>query len=106
MSATDWSQEEIVVARHAFERGNDKFIEVLIVSLQEQVKSLNSADSIWELHDFLSTERFDHEGRSEFDENKILFVLADMVKRNLISTEDLQGLNDKKISKIKAMSMF
>ena len=106
MSATDWSQDEIVVARHAFERGNQKSIEVLIIALQQQVNALSSAESIWEFHDFLSTERFDYEGRSEFDEAKILFVLADMVKRNLISTEDLQGLSDKKISKIKAMSMF
>lgn len=106
MSATDWSQHEIVVARHAFERGNQKSIEVLIISLQQQVNALSSVESIWEFHDFLSTERFDYEGRSEFDEAKILFVLADMVKRNLITTEDLQGLSDKKISKIKAMSMF
>ena len=106
MSAIDWSKDEIVVARHAFERGNQKSIEVLIVTLQKQINSLSSAESIWALHDFLSTERFDHEGRSEFDETKILFILADMVKRDLISTEDLQGLSDKKISKIKAMSMF
>ena len=106
MSATDWSQDEIVIARQAFERGNQKSIEVLIITLQQKVNTLSSAESIWEFHDFLSTERFDHEGRSEFDEAKILFVLADMVKRNLISTEDLQGLSDKKISKIKAMSMF
>jgi hypothetical protein len=106
MSATDWSKDEIVIARHAFERGNQKSIEVLIVTLQEQVNALSSADSIWELHDFLSTERFDHEGRSEFDEANILFILADMVKRELISTQDLYGLSSKKISKIKAMSMF
>ncbi|EAQ68830.1 fluorescence recovery protein [Synechococcus sp. RS9909] len=106
MSATDWSQDEIVVARHAFERGNQKSIEVLIASLQEQVNSLNTAESIWKLHDFLSTERFDYEGRSEFDDAKILFILADMVKRKLISRQDLVGLSDKKISKIKAMAMF
>ena len=42
----------------------------------------------------------------EFDFSNILFTLADMIKQNLINYDDLNGLNQLKLSKIKAMSMF
>ena len=72
----------------------------------EQSKILDTPDSIWQFHDFLSTERYQYEGRSDFDVNNILFTLADMIKQKLISYDDLSGLDQKKMSKIKAMSMF
>jgi len=106
MSATDWTTDEQDVARHAFEAGKQRSIAVLIAALQEQTKTLDTPDSIWQLHDYLSTERYQYEGRSEFDVNNILFALADMIKQNLITYDDLNGLDQKKMSKIKAMSMF
>lgn len=106
MSTSDWTTEEQAVARHAFETGKERSIAVLIASLQEQSKILDTPDSIWKLHDFLSTERYQYEGRSDFDVNNILFTLADMIKQNLISYDDLSGLDQMKMSKIKAMSMF
>jgi hypothetical protein len=33
-------------------------------------------------------------------------VLADMIKQRLITMDDLQGLDQTKVSKVKAMSMF
>jgi len=106
MSATDWTLEEQTVARCAFDLGNNRSIKVLITTLQTQTQHLDSAESIWELHDYLSTERFEYEGRAQFDESNVLFVLADMIKKQLIAIDDLNGLDQKKVSKIKAMSMF
>ena len=106
MSATDWTLEEQTVARHAFELGKHRSITALINTLQEQSSQLDSAESVWKLLDYLSTERYQYEGRSEFEEGNVLFVLADMIKQKLIAMDDLQGLDQKKVSKIKAMSMF
>ena len=106
MSTSDWTSQEQDIARQAFEVGKQRSIAVLIQSLQEQTQHLKTPDSIWELHDFLSTERFQYEGRSDFDLNNILFTLADMIKQNLINFDDLAGLDQTKTSKIKAMSMF
>ena len=105
MSTSDWTSQEQDIARQAFEVGKQRSIAILIQSLQEQTH-LKTPDSIWELHDFLSTERFQYEGRSDFDLNNILFTLADMIKQNLINFENLAGLDQIKTSKIKAISMF
>ena len=106
MSTSDWTPQEQNVARQAFEVGKQRSIAFLIKSLQDQTQRLETPDSIWELHDFLSTERFQYEGRSDFDLNNILFMLADMIKQDLINHDDLAGLDQKKMGKIKAMSMF
>ena len=67
MSAADWTHQEQSVAKHAFETGKQRSIEALIVILREQSALLDTPESIWKFHDFLSSERFQYEGRSEFD---------------------------------------
>ena len=106
MSATDWTSEEEFVARQAFELGKQRSVESLIQTLRDQSQKLDTPESIWSLHDFLSTERYQYEGRMEFDFSNILFSLADMIKQKLLQYDDLNGLNQVKLSKIKAMSMF
>ena len=106
MSATDWTSEEEAVARHAFALGKQRSVVILIETLKEQSAKLDTPESIWSLHDFLSTERYQYEGRMEFDFSNILFTLADMIKQDLIKYDDLNGLNQLKLSKIKAVSMF
>lgn len=106
MSATDWTTEEKTVARQAFELSKQRSVEALIETLKDQSQKLDSPESIWSFHDFLSTERYQYEGRMEFDFSNILFSLADMIKQKLIQYGDLNGLNQVKLSKIKAMSMF
>ena len=106
MSATDWTSEEQTVARTAFELGKQRSIMALITTLQEQSSKLETLESVGKLHGHRSTERYLYEGRAEFDEGNVLFVLADMIKQRLIAMDDLQGLDQTKVSKVKAMSMF
>ena len=106
MSSTDWTSEEEAVARRAFESGKQRSVIALIETLKEQSSKLDTPESIWSFHDFLSTERYQYEGRADFDFSNILFTLADMIKQKLIGFDDLVGLNQLKLSKIKAMSMF
>ena len=106
MSATDWTSEEEAVARQAFELGKQRSITTLIENLRDLSTRLDTPESIWQFHDYLSTERYQYEGRMEFDFSNILFTLADMIKQKLIQYDDLDGLNQVKVSKIKAMSMF
>ena len=106
MTPADWSSEEEQVARQAFNNGRRRSIESLISTLQGKCQELSTDESVWNMHDFLSTERHIFEGRSEFDYGNILFTLADLLKQQLITLDELEGLDPKKLAKIKAMSMF
>ena len=106
MPVTDWTSEEEAVARQAFDLGKERSIASLIDNLKDLSAKLDTPESVWQFHDYLSTERYQYEGRTEFDFNNILFTLADMIKQKLINYDDLNGLNQLKLGKIKAMSMF
>ncbi|WP_311134687.1 hypothetical protein [Synechococcus sp. CS-1328] len=103
---TGWSEQEQGIARGALDRAQLRAVHVLIEAIRVQSGRLDSIDSVWNLHDFLSTQRYQIEGRFDFRLDGILFVFASLLKEGLISLEELEGLGDEKLAKIKAMSLF
>lgn len=101
-----WSEKEQVLARAAFEQAYVRAITRLIATVQARAGTLNSADAVWQLHDFLSIERHTIEGRFAFQLDGILFVFASLVKEGLLQLDELTGLDDQKLAKITAMSRF
>ncbi len=101
-----WTPQEQTIAREAFETAHGRAISTLISKVQHHASGVSTVESLWQLHDFLSTQRFDMEGRFDFRLDGILFVFASFVKDGLLGLEDLQGLEAEKLAKIKAMSLF
>ena len=77
-----------------------------MASIREKTALLNSADTVWQLHDYLSIERHTIEGRFDFRLDGILFVFASLVKDSLLQIGELSGLDAEKLAKIEAMSRF
>jgi len=101
---TGWSASEESIARQAFERAYERALDGLIEHLRDRLPQLNGAESLWELHDFLSIQRHAIEGRFDFREPGLLFVFAGLLKDQLISLDELQGLEAIKLAKISAMT--
>jgi hypothetical protein len=101
-----WSETEQVVAREAFERAYARAVEKLVASLRSKAAELSTADSVWQLHDYLSIERHTIEGRFDFRYEGLLFVFASLVKDQLLQLEELSGLDGQKLAKVAAMSKF
>jgi Photoprotection regulator fluorescence recovery protein len=101
-----WSDSEQTVARQAFDTAYGRAIAQLVDAVQSKAVGLTSAQSVWELHDYLSIERHTIEGRFDFRLDGILFVFASLVKDNLLELAELQGLAADKLAKISAMSRF
>ena len=104
--AAGWSETEQVLVRAAFEQAYGRAIERLISTIQTRSRTLTGADSIWQLHDFLSIERHTIEGRFAFQLDGLLFVFASLVKEGLLEIDELAGLDQEKLAKITAMSRF
>ena len=101
-----WTDHEVITARQAFDTAYGRAIASLVTSVQNKAEALTSAQSIWELHDFLSIERHTIEGRFDFRLDGILFVFASLVKDHLLDLGELNGLAADKLAKISAMSRF
>lgn len=101
-----WTPQEQVIARDAFDRAHGRAVSELIRKVQGHATGLASVDALWQLHDFLSTQRHDMEGRFDFRLEGILFVFASFVKDGLLAVEELEGLQSEKLAKIRAMALF
>lgn len=101
-----WTEQEQVVAREAFDRAYARAVVVLIEQVKRRSEILDSAEMLWQLHDYLSIERHSMEGRFDFRLNGILFVFASLVKDGLLQMDELAGLDADKRAKITAMSLF
>jgi hypothetical protein len=101
-----WTSAEQAVAQHAFALAHGRAIQQLITTIQVRGASLNSAEEIWDLHDFLSIERHTIEGRFAFKLDGILFVFASLVKDRLLAIDELSGLEAEKLAKVSAMARF
>jgi len=101
-----WTTTEQAVAREAFERAYARAVEKLVATVRSRAGELSTAESVWQLHDFLSIERHTIEGRFDFRFEGLLFVFASLVKDQLLQVEELSGLESEKLAKISAMAKF
>jgi hypothetical protein len=67
---------------------------------------LDSADTLWQLHDYLSIQRHRIDGRFDFRPQAILSLFASLVQDKLLDLSELDGLADGKLAKIRAMAQF
>jgi hypothetical protein len=101
-----WTDTEQAVAREAFDRAYNRAVQKLVAQVRAKADELDSADTVWQLHDYLSIERHTIEGRFDFRLDGILFVFASLVKDSLLQIDELNGLEADKLAKIVAMSRF
>jgi len=101
-----WTESEQGVARSAFGRAYERAVQLLVEQVQTRAVALHSAETLWQLHDFLSIQRHTMEGRFDFRLEGILFVFASLVKESLLDMDELAGLDAEKLAKIAAMSRF
>jgi hypothetical protein len=99
-----WTDQERDVARRAFDLAYQREISSLIDVVRERSDSLTSVESVWELHDYLSSKRHEMEGRFDFRLPTLLFVFASLVKEGVLRTDELEGLSGDKLAKIAALS--
>ncbi|WP_216904134.1 hypothetical protein [Synechococcus sp. CCY 9618] len=99
-----WTELEQDIARRAFDRAHARAVAGIVQAVQAQVSNLESAEQCWKLHDFLSIQRHEVEGRFDFRLPGLLFVFASLVKDGLLQVDELEGLDREKLSKIAAMA--
>ncbi|MDM7936752.1 MAG: hypothetical protein QUV06_04770 [Cyanobium sp. CZS 48M] len=101
-----WSDSEQAIAEEAFSCAYGRAVQSVIGTVRREADSISTAEALWRLHDYLSTQRHVMEGRFDFRLEGILFVFASLVKDNLLELQELDGLDADKLAKIKAMSRF
>ncbi|MCB2182148.1 MAG: hypothetical protein KQH63_09000 [Desulfobulbaceae bacterium] len=90
-----WSKTEKKIARKAFDLAYDRKCQEII----EQIKrrKLSTGEDIWKLGSYIHKQQKEIDRLFDYRYSQLVLVFAILIKKKLLSLEDLAGLNDEKI---------
>ena len=104
VSKNQLSATEEKIAKQALQRAYEREISALMNNVRDRATSLNKIEDLWDLHDLLSTKRYEIDGKYVYNFSSIVFDFANLVKQKWLYLEDLQGLPSEMLSKISALA--
>ena len=103
-SKNQLSAREEKIAKQALQKAYEREISALINDIRDRANSLNEIEDLWDLHDLLSTKRYEIDGKYAYNSSSMVFDFANLVKEKWLTLEDLQGLPSEMLSKISALA--
>ncbi|MEB3311216.1 MAG: hypothetical protein VKJ02_13390 [Snowella sp.] len=104
VSENTWSISEKSIAEQAFKKAYDRETQGLVQYINQHAPEIQDIDSVWKLNDYLNAKRHQIDGKYDYRYSALIFVFSDLMKEGWLLPEDLEGLDQDKISKIKALS--
>ena len=104
MIEQNWSKKEKAVARRAFEDAYEKECKDLIQQIQKKASEAKDPPDIWRLHDFLTKRIKEIDGRYNYRYSVLILVFARLMKEGWITVDEIEGLSEDKISKIRYLA--
>ena len=98
------SVAEEKVAKEALQKACKREISTLMMNVRDRASSLNKIEDLWDLHDLLSTKRYEIDGKYAYNSSSLVFDFANLIKEKWLTFEDIQGLPSEMLSKISALA--
>ncbi len=104
MEEIKWSKTEKLISRAAFDKALKSELDSTIQTVKELANSMSQPGQIWELEDYLRKKRREIDNKYDYRYSALLFVFGHVVKEGWIGMEDLQGLGEEKIERIRRIA--
>ena len=104
MRDVTWSKKEKAIARRAFKNAYRKECKELAIKVQEMSNTANTPEDIWRLHDFLTEKRREFDDKYDYRYSVLTHILGRLQREGWIEADDLEGLDEDKIVKIKYLA--
>lgn len=101
MQDETWSKREKAVARRAFEQAYAREISALAEEVRRRAEKITEPSDIWTLHDFLSRERRATDEKYDYRYSVLIVVFARLIREGWLSEEELEGLGEDKLERIR-----
>lgn len=96
-----WSKKEKDIARRAFEMALEREGLELLSRLKEMANTAENREDVWQIHDFLTKRRKGIDQKYDFRYSVLINVFGRLIREGWIGIDELQGLDEDKIAKIK-----
>jgi hypothetical protein len=101
MNLDKWTKREKIVARRAFDNAYRKECKEIINKIREIANDASEPDDIWRLCDFLDEKSKEIGIKYDYRYSVLILVFARLLKEGWITVDDLEGLKEDKIERIR-----
>jgi hypothetical protein len=99
-----WSKKEKDIARRAFEMALEREGLELLRKIKEMARTAENRKDIWQIHDFLTERRTEIDQKYDYRYSVLIPIFGRLVREEWIRLDELEGLDEDKITKIKIMA--
>jgi Photoprotection regulator fluorescence recovery protein len=96
-----WSPTEKAVARKAFDRALRQELDKVMREAKEKAERVKEPADLWRLEEYLTKRRHDIDNRFDYRYSVLPLVFANLIREGLLAEEDLQGLSEEKLTRIR-----
>ena len=104
VSKNKLSATEETIVQQALQKAHARETSALITHVRDRASSLTELGDLWNLHDLLSTKRYEVDGKYAYNVATVVFDCAALIKEGWLTLEDLQGLPSEVLSKMSAIA--
>ena len=99
-----WSKKEKEMARKIFDTAYQKEMIQIKDDIIKLISRYRAPKDIWKLHDYLTDKREEIDLKYDYRYSVIMMVFGRLFEEGIISEEDIEGLSDEKINRIKEIA--
>jgi len=103
-SETEWSKPEKEIARKAYRAAYNREVMTIAENVRKMVAEINEPSDLWKIHDYLSEKRKETDEKYDYRYSVLILVFARLMYEGWVRLEDLEGLSDAKLQKIRAIA--
>jgi hypothetical protein len=100
----NWSPAEKAVARKAFDAALERELETVIREAKARAASLRQPSELWELESYLTERRKEIDEEFDYRYSVLPLVFARLLREGLLREEELRGLNEDKLYRIRKIA--
>jgi hypothetical protein len=100
----NWSPTERAVARKAFDTALQRELETVIREAKARAARIRQPSELWELEDYLTERRKEIDDEFDYRYSVLPLVFARLLRQGLLKEEELRGLNEEKMSRIRQIA--
>jgi len=106
MSDTEWSKCEKEIARKAFKVAYDREQQAILNDIRKRIAEVSDLEKLWRLQEYLTEKRKEINEKYDYRYSVLNFVFARLICEGWLQEEDLKGLADEKLGRIRRNILF
>ena len=96
-----WSRSEKAIARRAYDDAHDRELSALAEEVRRRANRITEPRHIWALHDFLTRKRKEIDRKYDYRYSQLVFVFARLIRDGWLTEDELAGLGEDKLARIR-----